>query len=373
MSELDKILENCTGCKLCIDECDFLQRYCSSPKELAEGFKAGKHKSNPEIPYSCNICSLCEVRCPKGLNIGKMCFEARHQLVQESLAPLEQHQPLARALDWNESDAFKAALPATSASETKRVFFPGCSLSSYSPDLVLKTFDYIQQKLPGTGILLGCCGAPAFLIGDQSRFQQVIRGIESDIERLGCREIITACPYCHYALTQNLPNLKIISLYPTLAKIGLPESEKKEKHTFSIHDPCSARFETEMQSSVRKLIQASGHGIEELEHSRDSTNCCGLGGMAFAVDSDLSAKKAMITIKEAKSDLVTYCASCRGNLAAQGAQVLHVLDLIFNENWLEKGLIPPVEPSAAKENQRNLKRSLLARTKNIEQQRIEVT
>ena len=163
MSELDKILENCNGCKLCVDECDFLQRYCSSPKELAEVFKAGKHKSNPEIPYSCNICSLCEVRCPKGLNIGKMCFEARHQLVQEGLAPLEQHQPLARALDWNESDAFKAALPATSASETKRVFFPGCALSSYSPDLVLKTFDYLQQKLPGTGILLGCCGAPALL------------------------------------------------------------------------------------------------------------------------------------------------------------------------------------------------------------------
>ncbi|VVB65282.1 Uncharacterised protein [uncultured archaeon] len=164
----------------------------------------------------------------------------------------------------------------------------------------------------------------------------------------------------------------LTSVYPTLAKIGLPESEKKAKHTFSIHDPCSTRFEREIQDSVRKLIEASGHRIDELEHSRDSTNCFGLGGMAFAVDSDLSAKKAMITIKEAKSDLVTYCASCRGNLAAQGTQVLHVLDLIFNENWLENGLIPPAEPSIAQENQRILKLRLLDRTKTIKLQRIEV-
>jgi hypothetical protein len=39
--------------------------------------------------------------------------------------------------------------------------------------------------------------------------------------------------------------------------------------------------------------------------------------MAFAVDPDSSHKKALITVGEAKSDLVTYCASCRGNLAGQ--------------------------------------------------------
>ena len=217
MSELDKILENCTGCKLCVDECDFLQRYCSSPKELAEGFKAGKHKSNPEIPYSCNICSLCEVRCPKGLNIGKMCFEARHQLVQEGLAPLEQHQPLAKALDWNESDAFKAALPTTSTSETKRVFFPGCSLSSYSPELVLKTYDYLQQKLPGTGILLGCCGAPAFLIGEQSRFQRSNQGDRIGSSRAGlprnhyCMPVLPLCSKAESTQPQNYFSLSDFS------------------------------------------------------------------------------------------------------------------------------------------------------------------
>jgi len=362
LNEIDKIIEKCTGCRLCVKECDFLQQYCNDPKELAESFKAGIHRTNPEIPYSCNICSLCEVRCPEGLNIGKMCFEVRHQLVQEGLAPLKQHQPLKEAVDWYVSDAFKLALPASAAGETKRVFFPGCALSAYSPDLVLKTYDYLQQKLPETGIILGCCGAPDYLIGEQARFQEVIDGIESDVIGLGASEIIIACPYCYHALRQYLPQLNPRSLYTVLADVGIPEAVETEKHTFSIHDPCSSRFEKEMQSSVRNLIKASGYDIEEIKHSKGSTHCCGLGGMAFAVNSDLSRSKAMRTIDDARSDLVTYCASCRGNLAANGAHVLHLLDLIFNDNEFEGRFTPCADPSVAMDNQRQLKRRLLGRT-----------
>lgn len=94
MSEIENILENCTGCNLCLGECDFLERHCISPRELAESFQNGMHKANPKIPYSCNICGLCEARCPQKLNIGKMCQEARNQLVSDGLAPLEQHKPL---------------------------------------------------------------------------------------------------------------------------------------------------------------------------------------------------------------------------------------------------------------------------------------
>ncbi|MDD1749153.1 MAG: (Fe-S)-binding protein [Methanothrix sp.] len=362
MSELNNILDDCIECRKCVKECGFLQRHCGSPKELAESFKAGKHRTNPAIPYSCNICSLCEARCPEGLNAGRMCFEMRLQLAQEGLAPLKQHKPIQEAQDWYVSDEFKLVLPAEDAAETKRVFFPGCSLSAYSPDLVLKTYHYISQRLPGTGILLGCCGAPALLIGDQSRFSEIINAIDSDIKEIGASEIIAACPYCYQALKQNIPHLKTRSLYVVLSEIGLPEILNSQRHTFSIHDPCSTRFESEIQNSIRKLIEASGHRIEELEHSRDSTNCCGLGGMAFALDPDSSHKKALITVGEAKSDLVTYCASCRGNLAGQGAQVLHILDLIFNENWPEIGLNPSAEPSAAQENQRNLRQLLQARS-----------
>lgn len=371
MSEIENILENCTDCRLCLDECDFLKRHCISPRELAESFRDGMHKANPIIPYSCNICGLCEVRCPQKLNIGKMCREARHQLVSEGLAPLEQHKPLAEALDWNESNAFKLALPACNEygvkeqtkRVTKRAFFPGCALSAYSPDLVLKVYDYIQQKLPSTGIILGCCGAPAYLIGEELRFLEVVDGLKSNLEELDCSEIIVACPYCLYTLKRYLPNHRVTSLYSLLDELGILKNGKAELHQFSVHDPCSARRELDMQNCIRNLIRTAGHEVVELEHSKESTYCCGLGGMAFAVAPDLSAQKARRTIKDTKHDLVTYCASCHGNLAAQGASILHVLDLIFDERWQDKIVAPPADPATARENQRQLKLKLLERAK----------
>ncbi|MDD1761019.1 MAG: (Fe-S)-binding protein [Methanothrix sp.] len=369
MSETENILENCTGCKLCIGECDFLEKHCSSPKELAESFRDGKHRSHPEIPYSCNICGLCEVRCPQKLNIGKMCLEVRRQLVREGLAPLEQHKQLAEALNWNESDAFKLALPAYNDCEayeqtkgaTKRAFFPGCALSACSPDLVIKVYDYLRQKLSSTGIILGCCGAPAYLVGEESRFQEVIEGLESDLAMLDCSEIIVACPYCLYALKRNLPDHRVTSLYSCLEELGLPEKEKGELHQFSVHDPCSTRQELELQRSIRNLIRQSGHEVVELEHSGEFTQCCGLGGMAFAVAPDQSAQKARRTIKETEHDLITYCASCLGNLSSEGASILHVLDLIFGESWQDKRVSPPADSAAARENQRQLKLRLQKR------------
>jgi Fe-S oxidoreductase len=329
------------------------------------------HKAHPEIPYSCNICGLCEVRCPEKLNIGKMCVEARNQLVSGGLAPLEQHEPLAKALDWNESNAFKLALAGGSnfAVEeqtkwvTKRVFFPGCALCAYSPDLVLKVYDHIQQKLPATGIILGCCGAPAYLIGEESRFLEVLEGLKSNMEELDCSEIIVAYPCCLHILKRYLPNYRVASLYSLLEELGIMKNEKAELHRFSVHDPCSTRQELDLQNTIRNLIRTSGHEVVELEHSKESTYCCGLGGMAFAVAPELSAQKARRIINDTEHDLVTYCASCHGNLTMQGARVIHVLDLIFDNNWQDKIVAPPADPAAARENQRQLRLKLSSANK----------
>ena len=58
-------------CNLCVKDCEFLKLYCETPKELAEKFKAGYFKEKPEIPYSCNVCGLCQRLCPQDLNVGE--------------------------------------------------------------------------------------------------------------------------------------------------------------------------------------------------------------------------------------------------------------------------------------------------------------
>jgi Fe-S oxidoreductase len=141
------------------------------------------------------------------------------------------------------------------------------------------------------------------------------------------------------------------------------KNEKAELHRFSVHDPCSTRQELDLQNTIRNLIRTSGHEVVELEHSKESTYCCGLGGMAFEVAPELSAQKARRIISDTEHDLVTYCASCHGNQTMQGARVIHVLDLIFDNNWQDKIVAPPADPAAARENQRQLRLKLSSANK----------
>ena len=139
MSEIEKILEECTECNVCVEECEFLKQACETPKELADRFKAGYFREKPQIPYSCNLCHLCEVLCPQYLNIGKMCLEIRQQMVKEGVGPLPEHKKfVVKEQEWVFSDSFTLSLPDLTADKCQRVFFPGCILSGYSPSQALQ-------------------------------------------------------------------------------------------------------------------------------------------------------------------------------------------------------------------------------------------
>ena len=65
-------------------------------------------------------------------------------------------------------------------------------------------------------------------------------------------------------------------------------------------------------------------------------------------------------VAEASLDLITYCATCQGSLAAQ-KPALHMLDLVFNPRWGEDKDLPPEKPPVQKENQLALKKVLQER------------
>ena len=357
MSEIERVLNNCNECGLCIDECDFLQKYCEFPKELAVKYLKDKFVDAPAIPYSCNICTLCKFRCPEGLDIGKMIMEIRQELVKKSIGPLPQHTPIVEAQEFYVSDEFKVTISSNNE-KTERVFFPGCSLSAYSPDLVMETYKYLNEKLPGTGIILGCCGGPAFLTGDSNKFETISRDLESEVKRLGASQIIVACPFCYGLLKHHYPELNHVSLYTVLDEIGIPE-QKNEAATYNIHDPCTARYEPKIQTSVRNIVEKAGHNIIEISHSKAESHCCGMGGMVYAVDEELGKLKSRRTIMEASADIVTYCITCRETLQGQGGHVVHLLDLIFNSKWKSASKVPPNTPEVSTENMKSLKETLI--------------
>jgi Fe-S oxidoreductase len=300
-------------------------------------------ESAPLIPYSCHFCGLCQAVCPKDLHAGEVCLDMRRRLVHLGKGPLPQHRGIQNFVKWGTSPYFALALPDPASGKAERVFFPGCSLPGYSPHLVRAAYDYLRQRLPHTGIMLNCCGAPSDLTGEAPVLERVLDQVTGEMDRLGAGELIAACTHCLHTIKEHRPRIKTRSLYEVMADLGLPEVlQGASARPFQVQDACGARKAPEIHAAVRRLLQDLGHRLEEMPHSGERSICCGAGGMVPAVDPVLAGKMTAFRLSEAKHDLVTYCATCRATLVQAGHPSLHLLELIFNPNWPKvKSASPP--------------------------------
>ena len=170
----------------------------------------------------------------------------------------------------------------------------------------------------------------------------VAGGVAAEMARLGATELIAACTHCLHTIRDFLPGIKTRSIYEIMAETGLPEGiNRGPAEMFNIHDSCGARRSPQIHEAVRHLVQALGHDFEEMAHSRESSLCCGSGGMAPAVAPALAKQMTEARLAEARFDLITYCASCRARLTAAGRPSLHLLELIFNPRWRRHKASPP--------------------------------
>lgn len=340
-TEIQRIADQCLQCGACVKNCEYLGQYCEkSPLDLIRKIHSGELRDNIPALFTCNMCSLCKEVCPVGLNIGILSLELRQDYVIHHGGVSEIHKPLLGVQQIYVSDETKTALRGyneklANFKRTGVVFFPGCSLSLNSPHLVKKTFSFLQKQIPGIGILTGCCGAPTHLIGEQNISGDIFEDIVQRVRKVGANTIIAACCSCVKLLKSKLPkDIRVISLYQVLGEFDFSK-RSGASHIFNIHDACSSRGDILTQSAVRKVITSLGYSIEEIPHSKNLTQCCGMGGMASIVDDKYSIAVAKRTLREVHRDLIVYCATCRANFFNQGVRVVHLLELLFNEEWEE--------------------------------------
>lgn len=337
-------------CRICVENCEFLKKHCSSPHELAEKLISGNFREFSKVIYSCNLCGMCRQVCPNDLDVGELSLKLREKLVEEGIGPLRGHNFVRKNQEYAISESFSYMFPDVNTNKSNKVFFPGCGLCGYSPFTTLETYQYLREKIPGIGVILGCCGAQTVHLGDKKTFKNILDGTVGMIKKMGTKEIIVACPECYSTFTEYAPELTLTFISDILLKVGLPEVIKGQRQVFSLHDSCSTRNEVELQKSIRLLVREMGYEIDEMEHSREKTKCCGLGGQAAFVDSKLVKTISENRAKESTFDLLTYCASCREALAAY-KPTIHVLDLMFNPNWKEAIAKSPNTGKVRRENQ----------------------
>jgi NADPH-dependent glutamate synthase beta subunit-like oxidoreductase len=348
-AEADRCL-NCT-CSECVKNCPYLQHYVQqfppTEKELVLLLKE-RGLTEPLLPYSCHYCGLCQAVCPRDLHAGQACLAAREALVARNQGPLPAHKGIQNYVKWGSSPTFALSRPDPATGRAARVFFPGCSLAGHATEVVKAAYAYLRRSLPDTGIMLNCCGAPSYFMGEKAVMLGIIRKVAGELEKLGAQEIIVACTHCYQTFTEFLPEIKTRTIYEVLNEVGPPAAASSPAPAiFNIQDACGARQAPQIHAAVRRLVQDLGHAIEEMHHNRERSICCGSGGMVPAVAPELAKKMTDFRLSEASRDLVTYCASCRARLAKTGYPTLHVLDLVFNPAWPRTKTQPP-PPSRAR-------------------------
>jgi glutamate synthase (NADPH) small chain len=222
------------------------------------------------------------------------------------------------------------------------------------------------------GLMLDCCGAPPQWAGREEMFEQGLADMRTQWALLGRPAIIFACPTCLALLKPRLPEAEVLFLSEIVEAEGLPEvaagkdlprisppDGRAALPTRALHDPCTTRHHQEVAESVRRLLGLLRQPVEELELSRETTECCGYGGLQSNANPPLAKRVAARRAAESAREFVTYCAMCRDSLAAVGKRTVHLLDILFPGAEDPAGRARPGW-SERRENRARLKNELLA-------------
>jgi NADPH-dependent glutamate synthase beta subunit-like oxidoreductase len=331
------------ACLECVKACAYLEAFGAHPGKYARHIYnnltvtqgRGKRSANKLID-SCSLCRLCYEVCPTDLDMAEVIRDARREMVRQDRMPASAFSFAMKDLELAVSDQFALARHAPGTDASDAVFFPGCQLAASDPDHLERIYAHLRARSsPATGLLLYCCGAPADWAGQADVFDDTLAGLRGHLESLGSPRVILACPTCETVFSARLPEVETVSLWEVLDEVGLPDGAAGSGggRRVAVHDACTARYQTGVQRAVRSVVHACGYEIEELEMSRERTECCGFGGLMMYANPEMGDVVAGRRVTEAEADFIAYCAMCRDRFAGKGKRTLHVLDLLFGADY----------------------------------------
>ena len=339
----------CMGCdcRICMDACEMLGRYTKRPQKIAlEAYTDTKSAppfsacSLTRQTYSCNLCGHCKAVCPVGIDLEKVFYMARTGRAETGKHPKGFHDFWLRDLEWHSTEGsyFAPGLPdGVSRSDRRYIFFPGCKLGARSPAQTEKTTSILMEAY-GAGVLLDCCGVPAYWAGEDAIFRKQLHYIRERWEAAGKPVFILACAYCMRLFGEFLPEVEIVSLYEALAETdaatrkgspATPAVANDPATPYAVFDPCTARDFPEMEQAVRKLATNAGIKLTELP---ERNRCCGFGGHMRTANPKLYDVIVENRRSADEAPYLVYCVNCAGSFALEGKEHAHILDLVLSES-----------------------------------------
>lgn len=339
VEQIEKKFEHCAKCSgVCLLSCEAYQN--DNPqiiREISKNLKANTLSvDDAHIAYRCNLCSYCQTVCPQSLNVAELFYAARVSFCKSGQGPLSYHLPMLTNKRVNYfSLANKAALKKeTYPKQADRIFFPGCALRTFRPDLVSKVSSYLGDALVMNN---ECCGKTLSGIGLEDEYDKHIASVVKQFKDLKPRQIITACPNCYTSFKYTVDFADVIFLEDILEEKIHNKNIPGNLGTVAIHNPCPFGQAPELFEISKKFVDSAYSGKRiDLYEPKDKIRCCGGGGGLSFSNEKLSLQISRARLQEARKagvdTLITLCVSCAiqfGSVAKnEGIRVIHALDLL---------------------------------------------
>ena len=325
--------ETCTRCGTCLNQCPFMLLHIEEAQN--EVSKMIETKSSEAVIEKCGNCLFCDIICPTQSNPSALTKEiqSKNYLKNgvENIRLMTEENPtniMSLSLEVANEELKKDVELFSNPPNSKALFFVGCSITYFYPDLVKSK---ILEEFPVMGGLEYCCGAYAErYFGD---IEGRIKGTElfEKFKKLEVEKLITFCPGCERAISKvyptlvdgyNIENQNIINYLIEKYHEGELDIKNKINQRITFQDPCNWRErDKKIYEAPRELLEILGCEVVEMKHNKEHSLCC--GSPVRARDMSLGKKigrKNILEAKEIEADAIAFvCQCCLSTLALQAS------------------------------------------------------
>jgi Fe-S oxidoreductase len=367
--------ESCIHCGLCADACHYYvvtedAKY--TPILKAEPFKqAYKRESSPFAPFmrwfglkravtseelaewqhlvyeSCNLCGRCSLVCPMGIDVAALVEEGRRAMADAGLAPAELQErarcqretgrpepgdPYAGKLK-SIGEEFGVDIPMDLEEAEVFLCVPRTDIEHYPQAVVAlaKVMEYLG--------VVGTFRSSA-LVAENYGYYTGSRDTQREIskrlieEAVQCKARTLIVPECGHAYTAlrweaadlmdgELPfHVKHITEFLTeQLEAGKLKLKKADDSTAVFHDPCQLVRKGGVLEAPRKLMEALGLDLREMQNHKAYSYCCAGGGGVYDLEGARQLRYRAQELKLREVDetgaetFLTSCSDCRISFA----------------------------------------------------------
>lgn len=323
----------CTECGLCSDVCSMSvirgEKYSPYEKLLsASKIMAGEEKpSDITNIYQCTKCRACEDACPERIEITSIIDDARKEYVRKRGVKFGAQRVLIKNTFQHGTPFGKAGSRILFDKECGNdmlgtILFIGCFSSYVNKDIAMASVNILEKlglKFRCLGEMEPCCGYFIFNTGDHSSANAIVEKNKKLFNQKGVKRIITVCPGCSTFLTKYYQmDVEVIHISKLISDAieNRTIPLKKRNGTVTFHDACNIGRSLGLYQEPRRMINALGYELVEMDLSKERALCCGAdGGMKIAFPGlAIEIGKARLNgMPEGCGRLLTVCPFCLAN------------------------------------------------------------